>query len=462
MGRGDIMTWQNILLKQLKFPVDIADWVGIFKSENTLNKFKRVLQQYVVFGPNELQGANDRTLLGAKSDLKNIKDFADTIVSEAGFDNKPILGEQPTGKKSDRKITNQVESHLKEILDSMVGSFGFGTTKSELIKKLLDSIGPKLKTNNPNYLEIEKEIYNFLEKTNSINRPSIIKEKLTNKLKGKITQLSEGIEEHHLKNNNIPYLYKLFQRSVKGKWRPDISSFSDAENLIKFYRAISIGSTKQTRNITTTTTRIVDDKLEEGKVKTPNRRGNVAGIQKILRKEVGSLYPHLYKNKEPTEEFKKVLRGEPVSLKGFERFGYVDVPISEVNVDIFEDAIKDKKILWIPIDEAEDALDEDPPDGIKGLVGDIGKGKPIVVNGKSILSGNKLPSEKKEVLDEFNKFTDKQDKDLKYWAFNNISKVEDWETLTVKLIHKFLKDDFKNKNVNDILVNLGILVEEGE
>ena len=118
--------------------------------------------------------------------------------------------------------------------------------------------------------------------------------------------------------------------------------------------------------------------------------------------------------------------------------------------------------MWIPIDEAEDALDEDPPDGIKGLVGDIGKGKPIVVNGKSILSGNKLPSEKKEILDEFNKFTDKQDKDLKYWAFNNISKVPDWEILTVNVITKFLKDPRKKKNIVDILFNLKMIVKEGE
>lgn len=418
------MTWQNILLKQKKFPVGVEDWVDIFESENKLNEFKKLLQHYLDFGG--LFKPNDNTLRNAKQDLSR-KGFANSIVSEAGFDNKPILGQQPTGKKSDTRIVRQVELHLKEILDSIVGSFG--TTKSEQIAELINSIGPKLKRNNPDdYLEIEKEIYNVL---GSKGKPSEIRSKLDARIKGKIREISEGVMTFHHKHNNIPKLYKLFHRSETGSYRVSTAPFSDAENLIKFYRVI--------------------------------KRGSVAQIQKLLRKEVGSLYPHLYTvSKEPTDEFKKALQGEEVSLKGFERFGYVDVPISEVNVDIFEDAIKDKKILWIPIDEAEDALDEDPPDGIKGLVGDIGKGKPIVVNGKSILSGNKLPSEKKEILDEFNKFTDKQDKDLKYWAFNNISKVPDWEILTVNVITKFLKDPRKKKNIVDILFNLKMIVKEGE
>ena len=134
------------------------------------------------------------------------------------------------------------------------------------------------------------------------------------------------------------------------------------------------------------------------------------------------------------------------------------IPISEVptHKQLIKQgvAIKDKQTLWIKVKRAKNMQR-------KGTlsVEDIHSGKKIVENNKSILSHNKLPLENKEVLDDFENFIIK-DKTLKYWAFDKTSKVPDWETLTANVITKFLKDDFKNKNVNDILVNLGILVEE--
>ena len=46
MGRGDIMTWKNILLKRLELPASIDDWVDIFESKNTLDNFKQSLGHF--------------------------------------------------------------------------------------------------------------------------------------------------------------------------------------------------------------------------------------------------------------------------------------------------------------------------------------------------------------------------------------------------------------------------------
>ena len=69
------MVWQDVLLKQVKFPIAVRDWVDTFESEDTLNKFKQVLQQYVDFGPNELQGVNENAIktMRQKSHIQIIK-----------------------------------------------------------------------------------------------------------------------------------------------------------------------------------------------------------------------------------------------------------------------------------------------------------------------------------------------------------------------------------------------------
>ena len=66
------MVWQDVLLKQVKFPIAVRDWVDTFESEDTLNKFKQVLQQYVDFGPNRFtQSINENAI---KTMRQNISD----------------------------------------------------------------------------------------------------------------------------------------------------------------------------------------------------------------------------------------------------------------------------------------------------------------------------------------------------------------------------------------------------
>ena len=72
------MVWQDVLLKQVKFPVDVRDWVDTFESEDTLNKFKQVLQQYVDFGPNELQGVNQNAIKTMRQNISD-KKYAEEI-----------------------------------------------------------------------------------------------------------------------------------------------------------------------------------------------------------------------------------------------------------------------------------------------------------------------------------------------------------------------------------------------
>ena len=416
------MTWKNILLKQQKFPVSIDDWVDIFESENTLNKFKQALLPEFLL---ELEEVNENKIKIMRQSISD-KNYATLIVNDALDEGKKILGQQPTGKKStDKKIVNQVQLHLKEILELAGESIGVGT--GEQLNDLLDSIVPKLRKNNPNYLEIEKEIYNFLEKTKSTNRPSKIKKPLDKRIKGKIRAISDGVKKYHQNTLDIPLLFKLFKLGEGTPYIVSTSKFTP-ENLIKFYRAIYSIDKTQTKA--------------------------------LLKNKVGNIYPHLYDvRRELTEEFKNTIQGEKVSLKGFEQFGYIDVPLSKVDAELFEDAIIDKQTLWIPIDEAEDALDDEPPNGIKGLVSDIGRGKPIVVNGESILSGNKLPSEKKDILKQFDNFT-LEDKSLKYWAFNHVSKIEDWETKTLEIVEAYLKNPRRFDKFITPLENLEMIVKK--
>ena len=93
-------------------------------------------------------------------------------------------------------------------------------------------------------------------------------------------------------------------------------------------------------------------------------------------------------------------------------------------------------------------------------VENIGEGKPIVVNGKPILSANKLPLEKKDILDQFVDFT-LDDKSLKYWAFNHVSKIKDWKTKTQEIVQDFLKKKRRPQYIIDILVNLKMIHKEG-
>ena len=420
------MTWKNILLKRLELPVSIDDWVDIFESKNTLDNFKQSLGHFwATLG----EVKNEDALKIMRQSISD-KNYATLIVNDALDEGKKILGQQPTGKKStDKRIVNQVQLHLKEILELAGESLGVST--GEQLNDLLDSIVPKLRKNNPNYLEIEKEIYNFLEKTKSTNRPSKIKKPLDKRIKGKIRAISDGVGKYHKKyvggELGIPILYKLFNLSEGTPYIVSTSKFTP-ENLIKFYRTIYSIDKTQTKA--------------------------------LLKNKVGDIYPYLYDvRREPTEEFKNVIRGKPVSLKGFEQFGYIDVPLSKVDAEIFEDAIIDKQTLWIPIDEAEDALEDEPPNGIKGLVSDIGRGKPIVVNGESILSGNKLPSEKKDILKQFESFT-LDDKSLKYWAFNHVSKIEDWETKTLEIVEAYLKNPRRFDKFITPLENLEMIVKK--
>ncbi len=420
MGRGDIMTWKNILLKRLELPASIDDWVDIFESKNTLDNFKQSLGHFwATLG--EVKNENALKIM-----RQNIRDenYATSIVSEAGLDNKPILGQQPTGKQSDKKIVNQVQLHLKEILEIAGDSFGVST--AELRDDLLDSIVPKLRKNNPNYLEIEKEIYNFLEKTNSTNRPSIIKKPLDIRIKGKIRAISDGVGKYHKDTLDIPLLFKLFKLGEGTPYIVSTSKFT-SENLIKFYRTIYSIDKTQTKA--------------------------------LLKNKVDKIFPHLYNvRREPTEEFKNAIRGKPVSLKGFEQFGYVDVPLSEVPnyKDLIKQkvAIEDKDKLWIKIRRAKKLQKRNVIS-----VENIGEGKPIVVNGESILSGNKLPLEKKDILDQFEDFT-LDDKSLKYWAFNHVSKIEDWKTKTLEIVEAYLKNPRRFDKFIEPLENLEMIVKK--
>ena len=142
------MVWQDVLLKQVKFPIAVRDWVDTFESEDTLNKFKQVLQQYVDFGPNRFtQSINENAIKTMRQNISD-KKYAEEIALYARRRNKKILGQQLTGKKSDDRIIKLVESHLKNIFE--ISRESTGVSRGEQLNDLLDSIVPKLRKNNPN------------------------------------------------------------------------------------------------------------------------------------------------------------------------------------------------------------------------------------------------------------------------------------------------------------------------
>ena len=432
------MVWQDVLLKQVKFPIAVRDWVDTFESEDTLNKFKQVLQQYVDFGPNRFtQSINENAIKTMRQNISD-KKYAEEIALYARRRNKKILGQQLTGKKSDNRIIKLVESHLKNIFE--ISRESTGVSRGEQLNDLLDSIVPKLRQNNPNFVEIEKEVNEFLQKTNQTNKPSVIKKPLDKRIRGQIKVISNKIYEYHtgskpdnvsdrvVSRTPIPTLFKLFNLGAAGQYRLVTTEFTP-ENLIKFYR-----------NVVT----------------------NITQTKVLLKDKVGEIYPYLYSpdtKRGLTEEFKKAIQGDKVSLKGFEQFGYVDVPLSEVKESqkLIDDkvAIKDKDKLWIQLRRAKKLQRRNVIS-----VENIGEGKPIVVNGKPILSANKLPLEKKDILDQFEDFT-LDDKSLKYWAFNHVSKIEDWKTKTQEIVQDFLKKKRRPQYIIDILVNLKMIHKEG-
>ena len=117
-------------------------------------------------------------------------------------------------------------------------------------------------------------------------------------------------------------------------------------------------------------------------------------------------------------------------------------------------AIEDKDKLWIKIRRAKKLQKRNVIS-----VENIGEGKPIVVNGESILSGNKLPLEKKDILDQFEDFT-LDDKSLKYWAFNHVSKIEDWKTKTLEIVEAYLKNPRRFDKFIEPLENLEMIVKK--
>ena len=188
------MTWQDVLLKQVKFPIAVRDWVDTFESEDTLNKFKQVLQQYVDFGPNRfIQSINENAIKTMRQNISD-KKYAEEIALYARRRNKKILGQQLTGKKSDNRIIKLVESHLKNIFE--ISRESTGVSRGEQLNDLLDSIVPKLRQNNPNFVEIEKEVNEFLQKTNQTNKPSVIKKPLDKRIRGQIKIISNKIYEY--------------------------------------------------------------------------------------------------------------------------------------------------------------------------------------------------------------------------------------------------------------------------
>lgn len=417
MGRGDIMTWQNILLKQLKFPESVDDWVGIFESENKLNEFKSWVSTQ----------SEPKNLKSIKQQLEGFKQTARTITLDAKLDNKLILGQNLSQTKDYKRAIKQVESQLKEILNILIDSFG--EKKIEKINKLLDSIGPKLKRNNPNdYLQIEQEISEYLGPS---GKPSEIKRRLHSRVTGKIREIIAGVSEHHSKNENIPNLFKLFNRTAKGDYSITGEIYK-IEGQIKFYRIIN------SKNV-----------------------GDVRPYLKLLKEESGVISPYLYTvTRELTNEFKKAIRNEPVSLQGFEQFMYVKVPVNSVDKNFFADIIEYENNIYIPFEDAEDYFDDEPPKGLKGLVNKNSSGQRIVVDGESIL-GKELPLEKEEVLKAFKETDENLDDGLKYWAFNKISKVKNWEKVTIDLITKILNNpSLKRKLVEELEKNNLVKREE--
>ena len=261
-------------------------------------------------------------------------------------------------------------------------------------------------------------------------RVTQIRDRLFPKLRGKVQQISSKIESF-AEPNTIKRLATIF-KITKGNHiikRPELE-----KKLESFYETII-------------------------------QKGDPRKIQRSLAAKTGDIYNHLYlpnaktRDKPLTLEFSKALQKQPATLEGFEEFMYVKVPAKSVNENFFPDKIKDKNDLYIPFEDAREFLDDEAPNGLGGVVGNIGSGQRIVVNGKPILTGNKLPLEKNEVMADFDKKNKDLSESLRYWAFSKTSKVKDWEQLAFDILSEFLKDLRKNKNLLSELIKLGIVEE---
>ena len=398
------MTWQDILLKQTKFEDDIDDWIKVFESQKNLTQFKE-----------NINSLDERTIASIKNTLRN-KKYGEEIVEIADLDGENIFGQPiPERQSQQNRLSKLVQRELNEINELILDAGGLD------IDDLIDRIVPRLKVSEPDFLSIEKEINNYLKGGTRVTQ---IRDRLFPKLRGKVQQISSKIESF-AEPNTIKRLATIF-KITKGNHiikRPELE-----KKLESFYETII-------------------------------QKGDPRKIQRLLKAKAGNIYDHLYlPNKSLTPEFSKALQKQPATLEGFEEFMYVKVPAKSVNKDSFPNRIEYKNDLYIPFEDAQEVLDDEAPDGLGGVVDNIGSGQRIVVNGEPIL-GKKLPLEKKEVLKDFNKKDKDLSESLRYWAFSETSKVKDWGQLAFDILSEFLKDLRKNKNLLSELINIGIVEE---
>jgi len=399
------VTWQDILLKQTKFEDDIDDWTEVFESQKNLTQFKE-----------NINSLDERTIASVKNTLRD-KEYGQNIVNNSDRDNKKIFDQPiPERPSQQKRLSKLVQRELNEINELILDAGGLD------IDDLIDRIVPRLKVSEPDFLSIEKEINNYLKGGTRVTQ---IRDRLFPKLRGKVQQISSKIESF-AEPNTIKRLATIF-KITKGNHiikRPELE-----KKLESFYETII-------------------------------QKGDPRKIQKSLKAKTGNIYDHLYlPNKSLTLEFSKALQKQPATLEGFEEFMYVKVPVKSVNENFFPDKIKDKNDLYIPFEDAQEFLDDEAPNGLGGVVDNIGSGQRIVVNGKSILTGNKLPLEKNEVLADFKNKDKDLSESLRYWAFSKTSKVKDWEQLAFDILSEFLKDLRKNKNLLGELIKMGIVEE---
>ena len=398
------MTWQDILLKQTKFKDDIDDWTEVFESQKNLTQFKE-----------NINSLDERTIASVKNTLRD-KEYGQNIVNNSDRDNKKIFDQPiPERPSQQKRLSKLVQRELNEINELILDAGGLD------IDDLIERIVPRLKVSEPDFLNIEKEINNYLKGGTRVTQ---IRDRLFPKLRGKVQEISSKIESF-AEPNTIKRLATIF-KITKGKYiikRPELE-----KKLESFYETII-------------------------------QKGDPKKIQRSLAAKTEDIYKHLYSNKLLTPEFSKALQKQPATLEGFEEFMYVKVPTKSVNKDSFYRRIEHKNHLYIPFEDAQEVLDDEAPNGLGGVVGNIGSGQRIVVNGKPILTGNKLPLEKNEVMADFKNKDKDLSESLRYWAFSKTSKVKDWEQLAFDILSEFLKDLRKNKNLLGEFINMGIVEE---
>ena len=403
------MTWQDILLKQTKFENNIDGWIKVFESQKNLTQFKE-----------NINSLDERTIASIKNTLRN-KKYGEEIVEIADLDGENIFGQPiPERQSQQNRLSKLVQRELNQINELILGAGGLD------IDDLIDRIVPRLKVSEPDFLSIEKEINNYLKGGTRVTQ---IRDRLFPKLRGKVQQISSKIESF-AEPNTIKRLATIF-KITKGKYiikRPELK-----KKLESFYETII-------------------------------QKGDPRKIQRSLAAKTRDIYDHLYlpnaktRDKPLTLEFSKALQKQPATLEGFEEFMYVKVPTKSVNKDSFYRRIEHENHLYIPFEDAQEVLDDEAPNGLGGVVDNIGSGQRIVVNGEPIL-GKKLPLEKDEVLDDFKDKDKDLSESLRYWAFSETSKVKDWGQLAFDILSEFLKDLRKNKNLLGELIKIGIVEE---